>query len=724
MQSTWRSAPSARSRSPTARAVLPPMPGVDLVEDQRPGAVGRRAERRSARASPARARRPRRRRAAATAGDARGWSRAAARPSRRRWGRSRRDAAPARPRGSRPPSPARRARRRPARRAARPPLRRAGVSFAGELARARARPRPSRASSSAARSSALSSRSISARQRSACASTDSTLPPCLRSSRSSASSRSSTASSRPGRPRCRRGRRAARPRRRRARRPSAPTRSRERVERGVDARRPRQRGARPRASAAARRRRRPPRRRRSPPGRRRPRPRAAPRRGAGARARRRARRSSPGSGADRLDLGELVAVEVEVALARALALAQLGQLALQPPAPRDAPRGSRARQLEVLGAGEAVEDLQLGRGDRQLAVLVLAVEGEQPRRRAASGRPPRPARPADEGAGAPRAPTRRPSTTSSAPSGSRSASSASSGSSSSPSGRSKTPSTQASSAPGPDDLRPRPAAHQQVERVGEDGLPGPGLAGDRVQPRPSRSSARSISSRFSIRSSRSTPPVLAARGRRIRPRRGGYAAAGSGSAASARLRRSRAGARGRSRATPPTNETTAPIRRISLKPLTKATSAAWRLLAGPAAARLRRRPARAARGDDFGEARRGAAAAARRACESTRDWKIAPSAATPVAIPTWRKVVLIPEAIPALSPAGTTAIAAWRDRRVGDADADAGDEEAGQQRRPARRPALDAVHQQQADPDQRQARRRAAPGSGRGSRARRRSARR
>ena len=44
--------------------------------------------------------------------------------------------------------------------------------------------------------------------------------------------------------------------------------------------------------------------------------------------------------------------------------------------------------------------------------------------------------------------------------------------------------------------------------------------------------------------------------------------------------------------------------------------------------------------------------------ESTRDWKIAPSAATPVAIPTWRKVVLIPDPIPDFS-TGTTAIAAW-----------------------------------------------------------------
>ena len=37
---------------------------------------------------------------------------------------------------------------------------------------------------------------------------------------------------------------------------------------------------------------------------------------------------------------------------------------------------------------------------------------------------------------------------------------------------------------GTDDLRPRLAAHQQVERVGQHGLAGAGLPGDRVQPLP------------------------------------------------------------------------------------------------------------------------------------------------------------------------------------------------------------------------------------------------
>ena len=83
-----------------------------------------------------------------------------------------------------------------------------------------------------------------------------------------------------------------------------------------------------------------------------------------------------GLGADLLDLGELVAVEVEIALARAFGLAQLGQLGREPPA-LAVRLAVEPPRLQVLGPGEAVEDLQLGRGDRQLAVLVLAEEGEQ-----------------------------------------------------------------------------------------------------------------------------------------------------------------------------------------------------------------------------------------------------------------------------------------------------------------------------------------------------------
>ena len=82
-------------------------------------------------------------------------------------------------------------------------------------------------------------------------------------------------------------------------------------------------------------------------------------------------------GRDLLDLGELVAIEVEVALPRAVALAQLGQLSAEPQA-LAVGLGVALAQRQVLGAGEAVEHVHLGRGDRQPAVLVLAVEGEQP----------------------------------------------------------------------------------------------------------------------------------------------------------------------------------------------------------------------------------------------------------------------------------------------------------------------------------------------------------
>ena len=64
-------------------------------------------------------------------------------------------------------------------------------------------------------------------------------------------------------------------------------------------------------------------------------------------------------------------------------------------------------------------------------------------------------------------------------------------------------------------------------------------------------------------------------------------------------------------------------------------------------------------------------------------WKTAPSAATPVAIPTWRKVVLMPEPMPAFA-AGTTPTATVAIAGFVSPDPGAGDEEAGEQRRPAR----------------------------------------
>ena len=69
----------------------------------------------------------------------------------------------------------------------------------------------------------------------------------------------------------------------------------------------------------------------------------------------------------------------------------------------------------------------------------------------------------------------------------------------------------------------------------------------------------------------------------------------------------------------------------------------------------------------------------------------------PVAMPTWRNVELMPEAMPARC-GSTTPTAAVASARVDEPDAAAGDQEAGQQRGPvvAR---LEAAHQQQPDAD-------------------------
>ena len=87
--------------------------------------------------------------------------------------------------------------------------------------------------------------------------------------------------------------------------------------------------------------------------------------------------------------------------------------------------------------------------------------------------------------------------------------------------------------------------------------------------------------------------------------------------------------------------------------------------------------------------------------DATTCWKIAPSPAMPVAMPTWRNVELMPDAMPARC-GSTTPTAAVASAGLVEADAAAGDEEARQQRRPvvAR---LEAAHQQQPDPDEREA---------------------
>ena len=77
-----------------------------------------------------------------------------------------------------------------------------------------------------------------------------------------------------------------------------------------------------------------------------------------------------------VDLRELPLEQVQLAVARAGALAQL----LQPRGKRPLAAIGRAVGLaarRLLGPREPVQDLQLGRGQRELAVLVLAVEREQ-----------------------------------------------------------------------------------------------------------------------------------------------------------------------------------------------------------------------------------------------------------------------------------------------------------------------------------------------------------
>src|SRR5262249_44495151 len=79
------------------------------------------------------------------------------------------------------------------------------------------------------------------------------------------------------------------------------------------------------------------------------------------------------AGIDALDLVELEGEQVELALARTGALAQLVTLRAQ--RPQGVPRlGAPGAAGDVVGAAEAVEQVELRRGERQLAVLVLAVE--------------------------------------------------------------------------------------------------------------------------------------------------------------------------------------------------------------------------------------------------------------------------------------------------------------------------------------------------------------
>ena len=188
-----------------------------------------------------------------------------------------------------------------------------------------------------------------------------------------------------------------------------------------------------------------------------------------------------GVGRDRLDLAELEAHQVEVALARPLALAQVLELAAE--AQRlDVRLAVAVSQLEVLGPREPVEDLELGRGERQPAVLVLAVEGQQARAEGlqVGGR----RRPApDEGARPARAPDPAPEDDLVGALGQPLADLRQRRRLEQPRREREHPLDPRLVGAGADDLRTGPPAEQQVERVREHRLAGPGLAGDRVQPR-------------------------------------------------------------------------------------------------------------------------------------------------------------------------------------------------------------------------------------------------
>ena len=72
----------------------------------------------------------------------------------------------------------------------------------------------------------------------------------------------------------------------------------------------------------------------------------------------------------------------------------------------------------------------------------------------------------------------------------------------------------------------------------------------------------------------------------------------------------------------------------------------------------------------------------------------------PVAMPTWRKVELIPEPMPARC-GGTTPTAVEASGGLMSADADAGEEEPGQQHGPCR-VGVEPAHEQQPDADEQQ----------------------
>ena len=177
-----------------------------------------------------------------------------------------------------------------------------------------------------------------------------------------------------------------------------------------------------------------------------------------------------------LDLLELPHQQVELAVARAGAGLQLLERRRRL---ADLGVGGRARRAprRLLGPAEAVEDVELGGGERELAVLVLAVEGQQ---RAAGV-----AQVGRRGAAA-------------AEVGARAALGAHAPGEHDLVGVGREPVAELGAQlvrqredaldvglgrPGPHDPRPRLAAEQQVDRVGEHGLARPRLPRQGVQAR-------------------------------------------------------------------------------------------------------------------------------------------------------------------------------------------------------------------------------------------------